>query len=139
MNIKQKSYIVAKTVIVLIISEDTLDIEFYRYTDSPLDSSFLHTICRVFQRRHEALSREVLSNRGTGIGINAFVKVVIFICNVLPDKVTKISGIIVNFIIRLSRCRLGPAYHISIQLAAALSLPKSAPSFPRSRQGRDLS
>ena len=83
MNIKQKSYIVAKTVIVLIISEDTLDIEFYRY--SLLDSSFLHTICRVFQRRHEALSREVLSNRGTGIGINAFVKVVIFICNMLPD------------------------------------------------------
>lgn len=55
------------------------------------------------------------------------------------DIVRKISGIVVNYIVRLLRCKLGPSSHISIQLAAPLSLTKSAPSFPRSRQGRDLS
>lgn len=51
-----------------------------------MDTSFLHTICRVFQRRHEALSREVLSNVGTGIGINVFVKVVIFTFIMICDN-----------------------------------------------------
>jgi hypothetical protein len=46
-----------------------------RYNATPIDGGSLQTICRVFQKRHEALTNRLLTNPTTGIGINVFQKV----------------------------------------------------------------
>jgi hypothetical protein len=40
-----------------------------------MEGGSMQTICRVFQRRHQALTNRLLTNPTTGIGINVFQKV----------------------------------------------------------------
>ena len=53
----------------------SIEIQSPRYNATLIDGGSLHTACRVFQRRHEALTNRLLTNPTTGIGINIFQKV----------------------------------------------------------------